>query len=40
MFKVNTGPRRKNAKDPAGKRCEPFRKWLRTRPCILEHTGE
>lgn len=40
MFKINTGPRRKNAKDPAGKRCEPFRKWLRTRPCILEHTGE
>lgn len=35
-----TGPRRKNAKDPAGKRCEPYLRWLRTRECILNHTGE
>ncbi len=40
MFKVNTSARRKNAKDPAGKRCEPFLKWLRTRNCILAHTGD
>lgn len=40
MFRVDTSPRHKNAKDPAGKRCEPFLKWLRTRNCILAHTGE
>lgn len=39
MFKVNTSARHRNAKDPAGKRCEPFLKWLRTRACILSHTG-
>ena len=40
MLKYSTRPRRQNAKDPAGKRCEPFLKWLRTRECILSSTGE
>lgn len=39
MFKIDLSPRRKNAKDPAGKRCEPFLKWLRTRNCILAASG-
>lgn len=33
-------PRKQNAKDPAGKRCEQFREWLRKRECILVKTGE
>jgi hypothetical protein len=40
VFRVDTSPRHKNAKDPAGKRCEPFRKWLRTRKCILADAGD
>lgn len=39
-MRIDTSPRLKKAKDPAGKRCEPFLKWLRTRNCILAHTGE
>lgn len=39
-MRVDTSARHKKAKDPAGKRCEPFLKWLRTRNCILAHTGE
>lgn len=40
MFKIDTRPRKQNAKDPAGKRCPKYLQWLRTRKCILSHTGE
>jgi len=40
MLKFSAAPRKKNAKDPAGKRCAPFLQWLRTRDCILAKTGE
>lgn len=40
MLKLSAKPRRQNAKDPAGKRCAPFLKWLRGRECILVNTGE
>lgn len=34
-------PRLQNSHRADGfKRCEPFLKWLRGRPCRLEHTGE
>lgn len=35
-MKIDTRPRKKNAVDPAGKRCEPFLKWLRGRACIMQ----
>lgn len=40
MFKVNTGPRIRNAGRPAHKEAPAFLKWLRGRECILAHTGE
>lgn len=40
MFKIDTSARRKNAGRPAHKCAPGFLKWLRTRNCILAHTGE
>jgi hypothetical protein len=40
LARVNTKPRHQNShKADAWKRCEPFLKWLRGRPCFLEPTG-
>lgn len=40
MLTLSAKPRRRNAKDPAGKRCPTYLQWLRGRACILATTGE